>query len=413
MLNNKKMAIITFGLFDKKLYIIIALIIVQTIDLVTSEETYGYYNGIIYSMNEEIGSIIIGIITIYIFKPKKEKQREDKNNFKYLFILFLLRVVKSVHERLYWYVISDNGAILNTINGFEIFLMSLYTFILLKYKYYIHHWISMVLFCLLGILNDIILGNFSSLKYNYIYIYIIYILNDVLVFCYLKYMMDKLYFHYAELLLIWGIVGTIVKTLIFSGMIIYEYINDINEIVNDLYTYFTETNIFTIIFLQFFYFLLSGGIYYLLTLLELYYLRPNHMIITDEMNVYEDLFFYSENQNKYYSIIIFFIQMWALLFYYEILELNFWGLNNNTTKNIQKRMGKDNDPRESFVSIIELGDQYYIKNDQTKSSDGEINETFDDVTMSPENSLAEQRNLVCYNNDKNEACPSRAGSRRG
>ena len=179
-------------------------------------------------------------------------------------------------------------------------------------------------------------------------------------------MMDKLYFHYAELLLIWGIVGTIVKTLIFSGMIIYEYINDINEIVNDLYTYFTETNIFTIIFLQFFYFLLSGGIYYLLTLLELYYLRPNHMIITDEMNVYEDLFFYSENQNKYYSIIIFFIQMWALLFYYEILELNFWGLNNNTTKNIQKRMGKDNDPRESFVSIIELGDQYYIKNDQTK-----------------------------------------------
>ena len=159
------MAIITFGLFDKKLYIIIALIIVQTIDLVTSEETYGYYNGIIYSMNEEIGSIIIGIITIYIFKPKKEKQREDKNNFKYLFILFLLRVVKSVHERLYWYVISDSnygyGAILNTINGFEIFLMSLYTFILLKYKYYIHHWISMVLFCLLGILNDIILGNFS------------------------------------------------------------------------------------------------------------------------------------------------------------------------------------------------------------------------------------------------------------
>ena len=44
-------------------------------------------------------------------------------------------------------------------------------------------------------------------------------------------MMDKLYYHYNELLLIWGIIGLIVKTCIFSGMIIYENVNDINEIV--------------------------------------------------------------------------------------------------------------------------------------------------------------------------------------
>ncbi len=69
------MAIITLGLLDKKLYLIIAIAIVRTINEVISEETDGYYNGVICSMGEEVGSIISGIIIIFIFKPKKKKKR--------------------------------------------------------------------------------------------------------------------------------------------------------------------------------------------------------------------------------------------------------------------------------------------------------------------------------------------------
>ena len=289
------MAIITLGLLDKKLYLIIAIAIVRTINIIISNETDGYYNGIICSINEEVGSIILGIIVIFIFKPKKEKKIEDKNNIQFLFILFMLKTIKLLYERLHRYIIKDPyyryTTILNTINGFEIFLMSLTTFILLKYKYHIHHMISMIAFCFLGILNDIVLGNYSLIGYKYLYAYIIYIINDLLVFCYLKYMMDKLYYHYTELLLIWGIIGIIIQILIYFGIIIYESVNDIDGIINDFKTYFLETNIFTIIFLQFFYYILDGGLYYLLTLLELYYLRPNHMLISDEINVYKKIFF--------------------------------------------------------------------------------------------------------------------------
>ena len=377
------MAIITLGLLDKKLLLILLISIETTTNIIICNETDGYYDGIICTINEEIGSIIIAIILIIIFKPKKEKQREDKNNIKYLLILFMLRAVKLLYEKLHRYIISDPyyryTAILNTINGFEIFGMSLATFILLKYKYYIHHMISMVVFCLLGCLNDFVLGNFTIIGYKYLYAYIIYIINDLLVFCYLKYMMDKLYYHYTELLLIWGIIGIIIQILIYFGIIIYEYVNDIDGIINDFKTYFLETNIFTIIFLQFFYYILDGGLYYLLTLLELYYLRPNHMLINDEISIYEDIFFYAERKNKIYSLIIFLIQIIVILFYYEILEFNFWGLNKNTAKNVQIRERSESEIRESNISEIELGDQYYIKHDKTKLTDEDPNVTDDNI----------------------------------
>ena len=378
------MAIITLGLLDKKLLLILLISIETTTNIIICNETDGYYDGIICTINEEIGSIIIAIILIIIFKPKKEKQREDKNNIKYLLILFMLRAVKLLYEKLHRYIISDPyyryTAILNTINGFEIFGMSLATFILLKYKYYIHHMISMVVFCLLGCLNDFVLGNFTIIGYKYLYAYIIYIINDLLIFCYLKYMMDKLYYHYTELLLIWGIIGLVIKVFIYSGIIIYEYENNIEGVVNDLKTYFSETNIFTIIFLQFVYFIIDGGIYYLLTLLELYYLRPNHMLISDEINVYQKIFFYEERRNKMYSLIIFLLQMLAMLFYYEIFELNFWGLNKNTAKSIKIRERTENVMRESNVSEIELGEQYYVKHDQTRTSDEDLNVTNDGIS---------------------------------
>ena len=239
--------------------------------------------------------------------------------------------------------------------------------------------ISMVVFCLLGCLNDFVLGNFTIIGYKYLYAYIIYIINDLLVFGYLKYMMDKLYYHYTELLLIWGIIGIIIQILIYFGIIIYESVNDIDGIINDFKTYFAQTNIFTIIFLQFFYYILDGGLYYLLTLLELYYLRPNHMLINDEISIYEDIFFYAERKNKIYSLIIFLIQIIVILFYYEILEFNFWGLNKNTAKNVQIREKSESEIRESNISEIELGDQYYIKHDKTELTDEDPNVTDDNI----------------------------------
>ena len=371
------MAIISLGRIDKKLIFIIFVTIVRMIDLVITYEIQDDYSiDIILTFVQEIGSILLGLILLFIFKQKLQKKESKRKSFKYFIYFLLLRTVKSCYEKIYPYFVKEKkhkwNNLLNTINGIEIILMTLGTYILLKYKYYIHHYISMIIYCALGIIGDIILGSYSIMNYTFIYIYLIYFINDVMIFCYMKYMMDKLYYHYSEVLLYWGITGFISKFFIYLGLIIHEYEANIDEgFFSEIKTYFTEANIFVIIFFQFFYFIFYGGVYFLLIILMLFYLRPNHMIVTDELNVFAGLIFYKERDNKYYTLIPFFFQILALLFYFEILELNFLNLNKNTARNIQNREKNENggnERKKSTSYLIELEGQYYLKDNQLGSA---------------------------------------------
>ena len=366
------MSFITYGYIDKKLLLLIIITVdgIINIFIVNNDETS---NGLLCSLEEEIGSIIAGLILYRLFRHKISKSGQKKRSFIHLLNLFLLRTVRSSYEQIFPYVVTDRkyrfSSILNTTNGLEILAITGATFLILKYKYHIHHMISMTVFCALGISMDILLDSFS-IKFNYIYIYIIFIANEVLLYCYLKYMMDKLYYQYTEIILYWGLIGLVEKIIIFSGLSIYEYVNNIDGYLFEVKKYFEETNVASIIFLQFFYYILDGGIYNSLIALLLFYLRPNHLIITDEIYAYLNMILYGEKPNKGYSVIIFAFQMLALLFYFEILELNFCGLNKNTAKNIQEREKKDQDI-DTDDNRIELDDQYIVKNETMMNDDDE------------------------------------------
>ena len=307
----------------------------------------------------------------FLFKQKEKKKEENNKSMKYIVILFILRLVKCSYEKVFPYIIENKcyqlESILNTLNGLEIIMITCVTFIFLKYKYYIHHMISMLIYCVLGIGIDFILENFTKINYTYVYIFFINFINEVSLLCYLKYMMDKLYYHYSEVILFWGIVGLIIKIFIFSGMIIFEHKNNKNnkeEIINGIKTYFTETNIAIIIFLQFLYYIIHGAFFQTLLILLLYYLKPNHMVISEELDIYFNIIIFKDDQNKYYTIIPFIFQILALLLYFEILELNFWGLNRNTFKNIEIRERKEKESKGSIQSEIDINDQYYLKENE-------------------------------------------------
>ena len=369
------MAFISYGFIDKKLIILAFMIALGLLDNYFENKLFEeYFDDIISSLLREVGPIIAGVILIYTLKQKQNKFQKDKKSFKYIIILFLLRIVRAGYERIFPYVVKDRnyrfGRILNTTNGLIMNLITLGTFLSLKYKYYIHHMISMIIFLVLSITNDFILENYSNFKFNYIYVYFLYLMEEVAVFCYLKYMMDKLYYQYMEVLLYWGITGFIVKLLVFSIFIIYENKKEIEGIINELYVFFTETNVLGIIFIEFLYWLIYTGIYYLLLILVLYYLRPNHMIISDEIGVFTSIIFYQERPNKIYTLITFIFQIFALMLYFEIIELNFCKLNYNTAKNIKLREGNDGKQRQ--LSEIELGGEYILINSERKPSDVEI-----------------------------------------
>ena len=191
-------------------------------------------------------------------------------------------------------------------------------------------------------------------------------------------------------------------------------------------------NVAVIIFFQLVYFLILFFIKELLNILIIYYLRPNHTIINDEINVFEAQIIYRKIENpelnikdsdKYYTFIPFVFQMLCLLFYFEILELNFCKLNKNTVKNIQMRErneGSDEyESKEGRDSInnnkIELVGQYYLEGDKEETNEdnnvyrNEENEIEDNINNNEENENNNKiKNETSINNnssiynDKNE-----------
>jgi hypothetical protein len=215
--------------------------------------------------------------------------------------------------------------------------------------------------------------SYFAINYSYFYVYIYFVTVEVSLFCYLKYMMDKLYYPYMEVLLYWGLTGLIEKLFIFSGFIIYEHKNNIDGIIHEFYVYFTETSAVVIIFFEFLYELIISAADHLLLMLVLFYLRPNHLIFSDEFNVFIRIICYREMENKYYTIIPFIFQIFILFFYFEILEFNFCNLNYNTAKNIEKRgeniyIEDDINVRPSRTSLIELGGNYYLNNNDNNAN---------------------------------------------
>ena len=371
------MAIISYGRLDKKLILILLFTIVRegySIIMNYVPEDYHYFR--IDYFNDDLGCNFAGIIMIILFKKKQNQKDKDKRSFKYLIILFFLIAVKTSYEQIYHYAVNYNQdynyyKILNAVNGIEIILISFATFLIFKYKYYIHHIITMIIYCILGFSIDIIIGNFTDISYDYIYFFIIFIISEVLLYCYIKYLMDKIFYHYSEIMLYYGLFSVIIKILIYSGFIIYEYKNNIEGIAQKVKTYFTETNVFVIIFFEFFYMIIDGVIYWVLLILILYYLRPNYLIIDDQITNYTDYIIFGDDKNRFYTLIPFVLQILLMIFYFEILEFNYCGLNKNTAKNIQIREEKETEGRNSDASLIELNSQYYVKEDKLKINDDE------------------------------------------
>jgi hypothetical protein len=149
------MAYIIFGRIDKKLIFLVFITIIRTINLVISNEVNDdYSNGTFCSLEEEIGPIITSIIMFLIFRNRQKDTQENKRHFKYIIYLFLMRGVKSCYEKLFPYFEKEKkykfNNILNTVNGVEMILMTVGTFLLLKYKYYKHHIIIILKYYYIG-----------------------------------------------------------------------------------------------------------------------------------------------------------------------------------------------------------------------------------------------------------------------
>ena len=364
--------IIIFGEINKKHILPLSLAIYQVFNKIFNT----YYPKNITNGIFELYSMALGMLSILflpcIFKIKvteEEKEREIHKR-KWLHYPLLIVIYWIYHLAKLFMVISKVKARGNdeTINpfaespfafiGLEMILLTVASIILLKYKYFIHHIISMAGFILFGNFSDLLLDSYSEIiKFGAvpIIIQIFGIISDVAYYYYQKYMMEKLFYPYWTISFTAGIgLALFATAILIYVLVLKEKANPFIVDPQRFYSYFNGNDIGLKVGKIILLYILSV-VNTILNILNIYYFSPNYILISFQFSKFVDVLINESDSKKYFTIIFFVIQLFFLMIYLEILELNFCNLNQNTKKSIDFRSTIDSSGENGRDSTIGLG----------------------------------------------------------
>ena len=323
---------ISLGIIDKKLLLILLLALVYILyDVFKSLVPKGNNLSFINLMGGGLVSML-SIIFPYIFKYKGKSSTSTRKctmiNFKDYCILFIIMIsVEGTSKLIGLLDLNNVSSITSMWIGlcFQMIFYIILSIIILKSKYYIHNIISMILFCIFTIIIDYIFGYLSNLNYTSFLILFPEFIDDLFC-CYIKYLMDKKYHSYWNIIFFMGLMNFILHIIEFIVEIIKDPIdNPVFKGIRIAETKYIILNFFLDVILNYYFRLL-------LSVLILEYLSLNHMLISNiiyfaVMKFIQCVSDYDKYKNYLLFLIPAFFQILSLLFYIEILEFNFCNLN--------------------------------------------------------------------------------------
>jgi len=406
---------IIFGRINKRLLIPVFLSITQIIHLIVNNFYFPEKKDIVSSTYSlAIGQIIIKFLPciLKITKDdeiKKAKEIKQRKCLNYFFLCGLFLLDQGIHSaytitsnKLVGSKISYNESNLFLVQDFailsiEMAFMAIFSRFLLKYKYFKHHIISIIIFIVLGIACEIIiiLSDNKGIEETrgkikgYLIVNSIQIINtlvDALYFCYQKYLMETLYYPYWNIAFIPGIfIFALATTLLTIALIDKRQTSSSLDFVRNFYSYYRELNGW-IIFGKIILVVVINMILCPLTILIIYYYSPNFILIIFQIST----IVYSLIQNpkgSAYCIPLYAVQFLALMIHLEILELNFCGLNKYTKRNIELRglLDSIDEGRDSSVGLdkIDINKDYFIEGNQKEEKTIEMLEKTDNIQENP------------------------------
>ena len=131
--------------------------------------------------------------------------------------------------------------------GIQILIITIASIVLLKYQYYIHHLIGLISFIILSGLIDFIYNRHLFQKHLIIIIilFLIFVSTESIEFCYIKYMMDKLYYSPYNIIFAYGL-NTLVFNILNILIMVYNdgsiYMNNYLKL-KDFVDYFKKDKI--------------------------------------------------------------------------------------------------------------------------------------------------------------------------
>ena len=352
---------IIIGRINKKLFLLLFAGLTQIIYYVIiifcrKNKDYKFQNTFLYCLVVSISQILVRLYPLILKIPNEQNQNINlttKKKILHYFFLCLIFVPKTFLGYIYdsaqkedkeddnqeqkkdegdsseksSNLFPDNNPI--TLCLEMIFLICISTFCL-KYKYFIHHIISLVVLIIIGVL--FFCSDYKQFFGEHFKSYIIFIIPhaalDAAYRCYQKYLMEKFYYPYWNIALVPGIVLFPIALFLFLyGLLKANGIKTDKDFLVDFFVFrIVLPLVFNIIMCP-------------LTIMIVFYFSPDYILIISLLaGIGETLIIVKENiiyLSFYIPSII--VQIFVMLIYLEILELNFCGLNKNTRRNIHLR----------------------------------------------------------------------------
>ena len=357
------MAFIGFGKINKNIIPLILGSVFYFLNRLLSA-----YNSDIFSKNMIITNIFIAlantliIIPFIVYKilnkkcdinnnkgnrnnniPEKEKVDETKKSKyiysgdaienakrKYLFIL-LNGLIFFINCNLFLYIISVKSNIWTIYIAFT----SLFYYLILKSKLYLHHYLSICLILIFSIIIDLVMGN---LKFDFssqlakVFLSLLRVLSLSLFFVLVKYTMEK---KYVSPYILGMFIGLIILVLFIIFAILDHYFFHLNENYLEYFKNFNTKELLVILGLM----STQLGIYTCLLFIDKND-SPCHIFIVFTFGQFSYIIFNLKNMSG--GIIAVIIIFLILIFFFslvfnEIIELRFLGLAYNTKRNITER----------------------------------------------------------------------------
>ena len=390
--------IISLGKINKKLLYPLCYVIVYICVNIFYE--YYDYDGVTMYLEHfgySIGEMMTYIL-VYAFKYQsasdKIKNKRLKDTFKDYFILFLINCFYMVDYVLPYYIFREDESgeeeeenydnkveDLFIADGFQIIFITISTLLILKYKYYIHHIISTAIFFILCIFIDILAGNFKYINTPNIINSIMYIFSDAIIYAYYKYLIDKKYYYFMDVLFYQGLFDSIVHLTSISIIIFVQYMNGTNQLIFEFFYMYDEYGSSYMVLWSMMGFVLIGLLVGYLEFSIVNELTPNYVPLGYCLGRIPTTIMAIDGYKKWIILILFLLLIFISLFYLEILEYNFCSLNVNTRKNIRERErnqifeGIEEEERDSYVIIkgYDMTDVIKTKTNFDESIEEEIN----------------------------------------
>ena len=352
------MAIIKLGKIDKNLIPIIVSCVISFLSrlLTKIEDSKLFSHPILVNIISAFPKlfVVIPIIKDNISSHKKRREKSinnieliytdpkidvTKGRGKYLILSSTIYFIQGI------IVIYNNNIKSKNSWIWDILILSLLYYLVFKSKLYLHHYLSIILIILTGIILDLVTGNLQEdIKNNFPFFLLRFLRQILYSSCNIinKYLLYKKYSSVYEITLFNGIINLILLGLFY--IINYYYLD-----IDNFGQYFSNFSV-----LEFFICLglvvTQFGLY-IGTLVTNKNNTPCHIFIISVFGQFANYLNFSSYSIAAFISLIFIFFM--TLVFIEVIEINLWGLDKNTKRNIASRAEKE----PSGIDLINITDE--------------------------------------------------------